>query len=486
MNLSDIQPLIEGLQTHQSWVAFAIFVISFVESLAIAGVIVPGVMLLFMVAVVAGGGALSLEASLIWAFVGAISGDGLSFFLGRYFNESIASIWPVSRYPKLLDSGKFFFEKHGGKSVLIGRFVGPIRPILPMIAGMLHMSPKKFFLFNVISAIGWAPVYILPGYLVGASVSLDIELPPHFYPVLLTALGVLSATYLLFIRLQWGLQHQSQYYNYIKRKLMQYDATQKLWKALSNKRVDGGEFPLPSLILALTTLTLFILLSQAINYTLWFDAFNQQASTFFVLLRNPFYDPVVVAITMLGDPQLLYISFPIFVSLLLFRGYYAAAIHISLAGIATSLTTHALKDYFAIARPDLVVSAPISAAFPSGHTSGAVVFLGLLAAFIAQEVEQKKRWKVYSLCSIPMLLIALSRLYLGVHWASDILGGLLLGLCICALTRVSYSRYDQQAITVDIFTIFAASLWATAAVTYLWFGLPNAIARYQVLTVTQI
>lgn len=482
MNLSDIQPLIEGLQTHQGWVAFAIFIISFVESLAIAGVIVPGVMLLFMVAVVAGGGALSLEVSLIWAFAGAVSGDGLSFFLGRYFNESIASVWPVSRYPKLLDSGKAFFDKHGGKSVLIGRFVGPIRPILPMIAGMLHMSPKRFFVFNIISAIGWAPVYILPGYLVGASVSLDIELPPHFYPVLLIALGVLSVTYLLFIRLQWGLQYRSHSYNYIKRMLMRYHITQRFWQALSNKRMDGGEFPLPSLILALATLTLFILLAQAISYTHWFDTFNQQASAFFVLLRNPFYDPIIVVITMLGDPQLLYVSFPIFVSLLLFRGYYAAAIHISLAGIATSLITHGLKDYFAIARPDLVVSAPLSSAFPSGHTSGAVVFLGLLAAFIAQEVEQKKRWVIYSLCSIPMLLIGLSRLYLGVHWASDILGGVLLGLCICALTRVSYSRYDQQAITIDIFTILAASLWVAATIIYVWLGLPEAIGRYQMLS----
>ena len=482
MNLTDIQPLIEGLQAHQGWVAFAIFIISFVESLAIAGVIVPGVMLLFMVAAVAGGGALSIEASLIWAFFGAVSGDGLSFFLGRYFNESIASVWPVSRYPKLLDSGRDFFEKHGGKSVLIGRFVGPIRPILPMIAGMLHMSPRKFFLFNVVSAIGWAPVYILPGYLVGASVSLDIELPPHFYPVLLTTLGVLSITYFLFIRLQWGLQHRSLTYNYVKQMLMRYDITQQFWKALSNKRVDGGEFPLPSLILALTTLMLFVLIALAISYTQWFDALNQQTSEFFVLLRNPFYDPAVVIITMLGDPKLLYVSFPIFVSLLLFRGYYAAAIHISLAGIATSLITHGLKDYFAIARPDLVVNAPLSSAFPSGHTSGAVVFLGLLAAFIAQEVVQKKRWLIYSLCSIPMLLVGLSRLYLGVHWVSDILGGVLLGLFICALTRVSYSRYDQQAITVDIFTILAACLWVATTIIYVGLGLPEAIARYQLLS----
>ncbi|UZE95529.1 bifunctional DedA family/phosphatase PAP2 family protein [Alkalimarinus alittae] len=482
MNLSDIQPLINGLQAHPNWVAFAIFSISFVESLAVAGVIVPGVMLLFMVAAVAGGGALSIEASLFWAFAGAVSGDGLSFFLGRYFKESIATVWPVRRYPQLLDSGTRFFDKHGGKSVLIGRFVGPIRPILPMIAGMLQMPPKKFFIFNIVSAIGWAPIYILPGFLVGASISLDIELPPHFYPVLLTALGVLSATYILFVRLQWGLQQKGRSYNYIKRILMQYHFTQQVWKGLSNRRADGGEFPLPSLVLALMTLTLFILVAQAVSYTHWFDVINHQTSTFFSLLRNPLYDPLVIVITMLGDPKVYYIAFPIFVSLLLFRGFYAAATHISLAGIATALITHGLKAYFDIARPDLVINGPASAAFPSGHTSGSVVFLGLLAAFIAQEIQQKKRWMIYSLFSIPMLLIGLSRLYLGVHWASDIVGGLLLGLCICALTRVSYSRYDRQALTLDMFTILAVGLWATSTVLYIWLGLPEALSNYQPLS----
>ncbi|WP_250656865.1 bifunctional DedA family/phosphatase PAP2 family protein [Alkalimarinus coralli] len=482
MDITSIQPLIDALQAHQNWVAFAIFIISFIESLAIAGVIVPGVMLLFMVAAIAGGNVLSIEASLFWAFFGAVCGDGLSYYLGRHFKDSIASVWPVRSYPKLLSNGQVFFKKHGGKSVLIGRFVGPIRPVLPLIAGMLNMSPKRFFIFNVISAIGWAPVYILPGYLVGASISLDIHLPPHFYPVLLTALGVLAFTYLLFIRLQWELQDKSRSYDYLKKWVTRYNITHQFWRAFSSKRADGGEFPLPSLVLAISTLALFVLLALAVTNTQWFDAFNHQTSTFFALLRNPFYDPVVIGITLLGDPKLLYISFPIFVSLLFFRGYYAAAIHITLAGIATSFVTIGLKDYFAVPRPDLVVSGPSSYAFPSGHTSGAVVFLGLIAAFIAQEVQQRKRWMVYSLFSIPMLMIGISRLYIGVHWMSDVLGGILLGLFICALTRVSYSRFDRQPISIDFFTILAVAGWLISAMLYVSINLPEALSNYQPLS----
>jgi len=477
--MTDIQSIIDGLQNHQEWVAFAIFLISFVESLAIAGVIVPGVTLLFMASMVAGGGALSLEASLFWAFLGAIAGDGLSFAIGRRFNTSIVAVWPISRYPRLLDSGKQFFERHGGKSILIGRFVGPIRPILPLIAGMLHMQPKRFLIFNIVSAIGWAPLYILPGYLVGASISLDIDLPPHFYPVLFSALGLLASIYLLFVRLQWGLQYQSGLYDRLKRWMLRYDITHRFWRALSSERSSGGEFPLPSLILTLISLALFSILALIVTHTHWLSSVNHQTSQFFELLRNPFYDPIFIVLTMLGDPKFLYISFPIFVALLFFRGYYAAAIHITLAGIATSLVTHGLKSYFAIPRPDLVVNGPISYAFPSGHTSGMVVFLGLFAAFIAQELPQRKRWMTYSLFSTPMLLTGLSRLYLGVHWLSDVLGGLLLGLIICGITRVSYSRFDRQALSLDIFTVMALSVWAMALVAYIYLGWPEALANYQ-------
>lgn len=481
----DIQAFIDALQNHQEWVALAIFLISFIESLAIAGVIVPGVTLLFMAAMVAGGGTLSLEASLLWAFLGAVAGDGLSFAIGRHFNTSIASAWPVSRYPRLLESGKIFFDKHGGKSILIGRFIGPLRPILPLIAGMLHMQPKRFLMFNLISAIGWAPLYILPGYLVGASISIDIDLPPHFYPILFGSLGLLSIIYLLFVRLHWGLQYQSGLYVRLKQRMLRYGITHRFWRALSNERTlssdhsTGGEFPLPSLILTLVTLSLFSILALVVIHTHWLSNINNQISMFFELLRNPLYDPIFVVLTMLGDPKLLTISFPIFITLLFFRGYYAAATHVTLAGIATSMVTHGLKSYFAITRPDLVVSGPESYAFPSGHTSGIVVFMGLFATFIAQELPQRKRWMIYSLFSIPMLLTALSRVYLGVHWFSDVLGGMLLGLVICGITRVSYSRFDKQALSIDIFTIAALVVWVTALTSYVWLGLPEALSNYK-------
>ncbi|WP_369820160.1 DedA family protein, partial [Oleiphilus sp. HI0043] len=85
MTESDFQPLIAWLELNPNWVFVAVLLIAFIESLALAGVIVPGVLLLFLVSALAGHINLPIEWLLLSGFLGAILGDGISFFLGHYF-----------------------------------------------------------------------------------------------------------------------------------------------------------------------------------------------------------------------------------------------------------------------------------------------------------------------------------------------------------------------------------------------------------------
>ena len=172
MDLTPIQPLLDWLTQHPDWVAAAIVLIAFLESLAIAGVVIPGVLLLFGTCAIAGNGFLQLWPTLACAFTGAVLGDGISFFLGKHFKENIKGLWPFRNYPEWITNGEAFFDRHGGKSIIIGRFVGPIRPVMPLVAGMLDMSSLRFISINIFSALGWAPVYVLPGYLFGASIDI--------------------------------------------------------------------------------------------------------------------------------------------------------------------------------------------------------------------------------------------------------------------------------------------------------------------------
>ena len=160
-------PYLEALLafiTHHPALAYGtIFLVSLCESLALVGLVIPGTVIMFGIGAVVATGSLGLKPVLLLAMAGAIAGDGVSYWLGHHYRERLQRIWPFSRYPGMLQKGMAFFNRHGGKSILFGRFVGPVRPVIPVVAGMLGMRPLHFSVVNVLSALGWALVYILPG-----------------------------------------------------------------------------------------------------------------------------------------------------------------------------------------------------------------------------------------------------------------------------------------------------------------------------------
>ncbi|MGH8229569.1 MAG: DedA family protein, partial [Steroidobacteraceae bacterium] len=86
-----------------------------------------------------------------------------------HYRKAIVSRSPISRYPGLVTRGEAFLRRHGGKSVFIARFTPGVRAIVPMLSGMLLMSPARFYSMNVLSAAGWGPAHILAGVAIGAT-----------------------------------------------------------------------------------------------------------------------------------------------------------------------------------------------------------------------------------------------------------------------------------------------------------------------------
>ncbi|MBW4935665.1 bifunctional DedA family/phosphatase PAP2 family protein [Marinobacter sp. F4206] len=480
MSADWLQNLSAWLSVHPGWLALALFSTAFVESLALAGIVVPGVAILFAFAALAGQTGMPLTETLIWAGLGAISGDALSFALGRKLGGRLDSVWPLSRYPLLIAKGKSFFHKHGGKSVVIGRFVGPVRPIIPLIAGALWMPWQRFLAFNIASAVGWAPVYILPGFLVGSAMASELQPPAHFYAVVGISLAVMLGVYLILIQFQLGLGEGSRLYTWLERRMTTYDATHRFWRLYTNHRPDrGGEFPLASVMLALGASGLLLLWGQLATQTHILEPFNQLALDWFEQLRQPLLDGPAIIATLLGDPPVL-IAAAVLASLTLgFRGYYAAAIHILMAATLTFTLVWLLKSTLGIARPDAVLSPPASGAFPSGHSAGITVFVTLIASFVAGESRSRSRWQSYVLLSLPLLPVALSRLYLGVHWFTDVVGGILLGLAITGSIRASYSRYDRIHLAPDVTMVVAGVLWLIFAASYVAVAWPEAQADFR-------
>jgi membrane protein DedA with SNARE-associated domain len=158
-----VQHIIAWINANHAWASFTIFMLALAESLAVVGLFIPAAPVMLAIGGLVGTGALNVWHTLFWAIMGAIAGDGISYIIGIAFKERLYNIWPFTRYPLWLDKGKQFFQKHGGKSIVFGRFVGPVRPFVPVVAGMLAMPANHFILTNILSAVLWAPVYILPG-----------------------------------------------------------------------------------------------------------------------------------------------------------------------------------------------------------------------------------------------------------------------------------------------------------------------------------
>jgi membrane protein DedA with SNARE-associated domain len=161
------QPLLDFIQAHSDWAALVMFVTAFGESFAFISLLFPGTTVLIAAGTLLAAGTLPYASILVGAVLGAALGDSVSYWLGRSFGGGIARLWPFSRHPDLLSRGIQFFERHGGKSVFIGRFFGPIRAVIPLAAGIMQMPRGRFWFANVTSALVWAPMLLLAGDLVG-------------------------------------------------------------------------------------------------------------------------------------------------------------------------------------------------------------------------------------------------------------------------------------------------------------------------------
>jgi membrane protein DedA with SNARE-associated domain len=162
-----VQPTLDLIASHSRWAAVVMFVTAFGESFAFVSLAFPGTSLLIAAGTLMSAGSLPFLPVMTGAVLGAVLGDTISYWLGRRFGAAIARLWPFSRNPELLPRGVAFFERHGGKSVFIGRFFGPIRAVIPLAAGFMRMPRGAFWVANVTSAIVWAPMLLLAGDLVG-------------------------------------------------------------------------------------------------------------------------------------------------------------------------------------------------------------------------------------------------------------------------------------------------------------------------------
>jgi membrane protein DedA with SNARE-associated domain len=188
-----IDQLVHFIETHQAWAGPLIGLISFGESMVLVGILLPGTAVLVLAGGLVGAGVLSPVPVIIGAVIGAALGDTVSYYLGGWLGRGIVHRWPLNRYKRAVAHSRLFFQRYGFFAILIGRFFGPVRATVPLVAGMLRMKPRPFQIANVLSAIVWAPVILSPGWLVAKNASELIDLSGTDWIVIAVVAAVVIA-----------------------------------------------------------------------------------------------------------------------------------------------------------------------------------------------------------------------------------------------------------------------------------------------------
>jgi len=143
------------------------FLAAIIEAVAIFGTVIPGTFILMGIAGAAAAAGQPMWPFLAVAVTGAVIGDFLSYWVGYRYRFTVRQWWPFAQRPQLMAAADRFFERYGSYSVALCRFIPVLRSTVPLVAGIVGMSRKRFLIANVTSAFIWAPAHVCPAQLAG-------------------------------------------------------------------------------------------------------------------------------------------------------------------------------------------------------------------------------------------------------------------------------------------------------------------------------
>ncbi|MGF1649228.1 MAG: DedA family protein [Hyphomicrobiaceae bacterium] len=156
--------LVAFTRENEAYVGPVVFAIAFAESLVLVSLFVPSTVLFLAIGAAHGASGGAFVPVWIAGTLGAFLGDVVSFIVGRYLRQDVAKVWPFASYPRLLARSRLAFARYGAATIVTGKFLGNLRPFLPVAAGALRMRWTTFLVASLISCITWAGVFLAPGY----------------------------------------------------------------------------------------------------------------------------------------------------------------------------------------------------------------------------------------------------------------------------------------------------------------------------------
>lgn len=428
-----------------SWGYVVVFVVVMLECQALLGLFMPGESLVLVAGFLAGQEALDIRLLIATVAGAAIVGDTIGYELGRKFGREWlrrhgARVGIRDEHFARIDQ---FIAWHGGKSVFLSHFLHVFRALMPFIAGANRMPYRRFFAFNATGCVAWASIFCLLGYFFGESWPI-IE---HWIGRAGAIVGAVVVVIIVLGRLwTWLAQHEVE----LRNRWSSFLARPRI-AAFRRTFADEIEFieerlsPGGYLGLHLTIGAVVVLLSGwwfrgIVEHVVHHDplgSIDYQLVEWFNAHATPVVTDIAIGLTFLGTATFLGAASCAIGAVYLAERKWYRLVTLALTVGGGALLNSGVKHLFHRARP--VLEHPLvhlsSYSFPSGHTAGATLFFGLMALFLMQDA-QRWRWRVLPpiVACLLVLLVGTSRVYLGAHYLTDVLGAVALSMLWLAFT----------------------------------------------------
>jgi undecaprenyl-diphosphatase len=451
----NVEQLLEDISAKLGdWTYVLVGGLAFLETGAFVGLVFPGETAVILGGAVAGQGETSIVITIAIVWFCAWAGDTTSFFIGSHLGRDFV----LRHGPKVritherFEQVESYFARHGGKTILIGRFIGLVRALAPFIAGSSGMRYRAFVPYSVLGTGLWAAAFCLLGYFLSQSIDKATAIAGKGALVFAVLVGVTVAVVLASRYLREPDNRA--------RLATRLEATPVLRRLLPQLRFTWRRLTPGGLGLEFTTLiaTLSVALFVLIGYGLLVSGDggptpgDSQAIDIVDSLRTAWLTDVAKVITALGSTAVLVPLTVLSAAVLAWRRRWPEFAVLLAAVVIMLIAVPVIKELVDRPRPGGgLVDAP-GAAYPSGHAAHSV-FYAWLALTVAVRVRPGWRYGTALVATGVALtaLVGLSRVYLGVHYLSDVSGGWGLGVsCFagCAaiamvVTHLRNMRHNQ-------------------------------------------
>jgi membrane protein DedA with SNARE-associated domain/membrane-associated phospholipid phosphatase len=451
VELPDLETVIEDAgEFLGAWTYLVVPVLAFFETGAFIGLLTPGETFMVFGGVVAGQGRVDLAALIALTWTAAVAGDVASFYLGRRLGRQFLERHgpKVSITPERLDQVDRFYDRHGGKAVLLGRFVGLVRAVSPFLAGSGGMAFRRFLPYDVLGAGLWSATFLTLGYVFWQNFG-DVL---HYAEQGAFALG---STICATIAVVWLVRNRRRVARWLDAQLDRPAlrpvgrVLRPLWRGTAAprqfvwQRVTPGELGLEvTTLLAIAFVGAFAFLAP-LDALRDGDVPTGDARAFSIVadLRAPWLDDLARTLTDVGDLLVVLPVGAVTVALLLWRRAVADVL-VLVAGTATTyLVVQLVKDLEDRARPTGALVETSTASFPSGHAAHSVAYVAMAVA-IGRAFGSAVRGAALVVTAVVLAVtVALTRVYLRAHHLSDVLAG-------AGLAAVIFSALGIAALVV--------------------------------------